>query len=139
MSQMLMRIVVSISLVLLLVSVSEAKFVHSHVNIEVTNRLSDNKELALHCYEREGEDLGVSILPPGGLFKFSFTPRLGFKSSKYYCSAKWDGSNLKWFDMWSMGRDGREGLLIKWDVTEKQACRFEQKTGYYSLCVVYNQ
>ncbi|KAI5437053.1 hypothetical protein KIW84_023247 [Lathyrus oleraceus] len=137
MSQMLMRIVVSISLVLLLVSVSEAKFVHSHVNIEVTNRLSDNKELALHCYEREGEDLGVSILPPGGLFKFSFTPRLGFKSSKYYCSAKWDGSNLKWFDMWSMGRDGREGLLIKWDVTEKQACRFEQKTGYYSLCVVY--
>ncbi|CAL5188946.1 unnamed protein product [Lathyrus oleraceus] len=136
---MLMRIVVHILLVVLLPVVSEAIVWPGGVHAEVTNCLSDNKILVLHCYERLGLDLGERQLPPAGQFKLYFIPRLFFKSSKYYCSAKWDGSNLKWFDMWSKGRDWDEGPHIKWNVTEKQACRFEKKTGTYSLCVVYNQ
>ncbi|XP_058774929.1 S-protein homolog 4-like [Vicia villosa] len=138
MSPMLMRVVVHISLVLLLVVSSEAFFKRSTVHIEVTNRLSNYNDLILHCYEREGEDLGVKILLPLEKFEFSFKPRMGFKSSKYYCSAKWDGSDIKWFDLWSKGRDGREGLQIKWDVTNNKACRFAQDTGTYSVCVVWN-
>ncbi|CAL5188947.1 unnamed protein product [Lathyrus oleraceus] len=136
MSPTLMRIVVPISLVLLLVAVSEAGLPTIHM--EVTNRLSNNKKLALHCYERLGRDLGEFILPPGGQFNYDFLPRLVFKSSKYYCSVKWDGSNLKWFDVWSKGRDYKEGLLVKWSITEKKSCRFDHATGAYSVCVFWN-
>ncbi|KAL5100514.1 hypothetical protein RYX36_004841 [Vicia faba] len=139
MSEILMRIVVPISLVLLLADVSEAITWPGGVNAVVTNALSNNKILGLHCYERLGQDLGEKQLPPGGEFKTYFIPRLIFNSSKYSCSVIWAGSNLQWFDLWSKGRDWGEGPNIKWNVTDKEACRFENRTGKYSLCVPYNQ
>ncbi|CAL5188944.1 unnamed protein product [Lathyrus oleraceus] len=139
MSPTLMRIIAHFSLVLLLVAVSEAAIFPHRVDIELLNKLSDNKKLTIHCYERYGEDLGELILPPGGKLNFAFRPRVVGKSSKYYCSLKWDGSNLKWFDMWSQGRDYNACRVCKWIVNEKEACRFDYGTGAYSVCVVYNQ
>ncbi|CAI8584922.1 unnamed protein product [Vicia faba] len=137
MSLTLMKIVVPISLVLLLVVVSEALIFPKQVHLEVTNRLSNKRELYLHCYERYGDDLGEYILFPGGQFIYSFKPRIIGKSSKYYCSVKWIGSNLKWFDLWSQGRDSNAGQFIKWTLEENEACRFDN-TGSNYLCVAYN-
>ncbi|KAL5100509.1 hypothetical protein RYX36_004836, partial [Vicia faba] len=104
------------------ITVSEALIFPSPVHIWVTNRLSNNKKLDLHCLERYGEDLGDTTLPPGGQFNYTFVPRIIFRSSKYYCSVKWIGSNLKWFDLWSQGRDDKAGRFLTWNVTEKEAC-----------------
>ena len=74
MSPTLKRIVVRISLVLLLVVVSEAGILPKTVHLEVNNRLSNNKQLILHCYERNGEDLREYLLFPGGQFIYAFKP-----------------------------------------------------------------
>ncbi|KAI5437055.1 hypothetical protein KIW84_023249 [Lathyrus oleraceus] len=138
MSPMLMRIVVPISLVLLLVVVSEAGILSNLVHIEVTNGLSNNKNLDLHCFERYGEEPGEVTLPPGGQFKFSFRRRIIGRSTKFYCSVKWIGSNLLWFDLWSQGRDGNAGRLLRWTVREKEVCRFDAARSY-SVCAAYRQ
>lgn len=140
MSLKLLRIFVPISLILLLVVVSEASIFPKKVHLEVTNRLSNNKELYLHCYERNGDDLHEYVLFHGGQFIYSFKPRIFFKSSKYYCSVRWDGSgsDLKWFDLWSKGRDGNVGRFIKWTIQDNEACRFDFSGSGY-LCVAYNK
>ncbi|CAI8587632.1 unnamed protein product [Vicia faba] len=139
MSATFMRIVVPLSLVLLFVVVSEAGILPHLVHIEITNRLNDEKDLTIHCYEREGEDLGEAILLSLEKLSFVFRPRGIGKSSKYYCSVKWSGSNLKWFDLWSQGRDYKNCRVCKWIVTNTQACEFDYDKGIYSICVVYNQ
>ncbi|KAL5100508.1 hypothetical protein RYX36_004835, partial [Vicia faba] len=56
MSATFMRIVVPLSFVLLFVVVSEAGILPHLVHIEITNRLNDEKDLTIHCYEREGQE-----------------------------------------------------------------------------------
>ncbi|KAI5437041.1 hypothetical protein KIW84_023236, partial [Lathyrus oleraceus] len=131
--------IVHISLVLLLVVSSEAGLFPRTVHLEVTNRLSNNKQLILHCYERNGEDLREYLLFPGGQFIYAFKPRkYFFTSSKYYCRVKKSGSDLKWFVLWSQGRDGDAGRFIKWTLTDSKACRLGF-TISESLCVFYNK
>ncbi|KAI5437057.1 hypothetical protein KIW84_023251, partial [Lathyrus oleraceus] len=134
-----MRIVVPLSFVLLFLVVSEAGLRPHLVHIEITNTLSDKKELTTKCYERTGGDIGEETHPYLGKYIFQFRPRAIGKSTKYYCSLKWNGSNLKWFDVWSQGRDYNACRLCQWNVKEKEACRFDYDTGAYSMCVVYNQ
>ncbi|XP_058774935.1 S-protein homolog 29-like [Vicia villosa] len=140
MSPTAMRIIAPLSLVLLLASASEAAVSQPRVHIELLNKLSDNKKLTIHCYERYRDDLGEWIIPPGEQHIFAFTPGTVDKPTKYYyCSVKWDGSNLNWFDLWSREKDYNACKVCKWIVNEKEACRFDYDTGAYSVCVVYRQ
>ncbi|CAL5188951.1 unnamed protein product [Lathyrus oleraceus] len=138
MSAILIRIVVPISFVLLLVSVTEAGILHHKVHVEAINWLLDSKDLTLHCYERKGEDLGEHTIHPNEKYTFVFRPRFIGKSSKYYCSFKWDGSNLKWFDLYSQGRDYKDCRNCSWVVKSMEICRLDYKyggsVGAYTLC-----
>lgn len=126
------------SLLVLLAVVSEAGILPHLIHIEVINWLYDNLDLTLHCYERKGKDLGEQILPPLGRFNFSFRPRMIGKSTKYYCSFKWSGSNLKWFDLYSHGRDYNACRNCTWVIRKRDVCRYiEYGRGGTTYCLPF--
>ncbi|KAJ1389921.1 Plant self-incompatibility protein S1 [Sesbania bispinosa] len=137
MSAALVRIVVPLSLLALLVAVTEAGLLPHKVHEVVINNLPDNKTLILHCYKRKGKDLGVTVLRSGATFEFTFRPRL-IGSTKYYCSFQWRGV-FYWFDLYTKHRDHKKCKNCSWSVREEAICRFNYNTHAFSDCYYWKK
>ncbi|KAK2400934.1 hypothetical protein P8452_07766 [Trifolium repens] len=94
--------------VLLLVSAnnvlgeSENCFLTDHMTVNITNTLSGNLDLTIHCKSKE-DDLGEHLLHHGESFTWRFCNRL-IGSTLFYCSFRWN-NELHWYNAYDEARD----------------------------------
>lgn len=72
-----------------------------HVNIK--NKLADHLDLTVHCKSKD-DDIGIQVLRPGESFGWSFGISM-IGQTQFYCSFKWNGDELKWYDVYIARRD----------------------------------
>lgn len=114
---------------LLQVTLSHGSFFRI-VHVGLTNRVGPGLDLTIHCQSKD-EDLGVHVLPPGGLFEWSFRPSL-WSTTLFFCRIQSKSKEMS-FNIYVHDRD----VLVcdrhcYWDVTPNGPC--QKKGSHYGLC-----
>ncbi|KAG2279945.1 hypothetical protein Bca52824_051165 [Brassica carinata] len=112
---------------------------------EITNKLlmlGGGLTLTLHCKSKD-DDLGVQTLAPDSRWSFKFTPAF-FGTTRFSCNFKWGGESHS-FDIYDDDRDvgDKQCYLCSWNIYNGSqggfTCRFQESTGRYDICYVWNE
>ncbi|XP_073220688.1 S-protein homolog 3-like [Cicer arietinum] len=87
-------------------------------SVSITNRLETGKDLTVHCKSAD-DDLGVRVLKFDEYFHWFFENSF-IGRTQFYCSFKWDGGELKWYDVFIQGRDRCESC--RWFISQDKPC-----------------
>ncbi|CAL0310879.1 unnamed protein product [Lupinus luteus] len=111
--------------------------VYPRIHVYVTNGLSQDTLLTLHCKSRD-DDLGVHYLKYKEDYTFSFHYNI-FRLKKYtlfWCDFTWNGK-LHTFEVYNWKRDtnlGRENF--RWLLKEKEPCLFNYALRDYTIATM---
>jgi len=86
-------IAMAIMMLVILANLNESKALvwwGKKVHVKITNRLSQNKDLLVHCKSRE-DDLGEHSLKSGDSYEFSFGEKFLW-TSHFFCGFTFDGT-----------------------------------------------
>ncbi|KAJ4901786.1 Plant self-incompatibility protein S1 family [Raphanus sativus] len=110
--------------------------------VEIINKLGGGLTLTLHCKSKDN-DLGVQTLAPDSSWSFKFTPAF-FGTTRFSCNFKW-GRESHWFDIYDDDRDvgDKQCYLCSWNIYNGSqggfTCRFQESTGRYDICYVWDK
>nr|XP_004499252.1 S-protein homolog 5-like [Cicer arietinum] len=119
---------------ILLICALTLLFEHSvlGITVSITNKLQSRKDLTVHCKSAD-DDLGVRVLKFNHGFDWSFEYNV-FGRTQFYCSFKWNGGELKWYDIFIQRRDHCDNCM--WSIFEDYPCIL-RKNGL--ACFNYNK
>ncbi|KAH0937221.1 hypothetical protein HID58_004682 [Brassica napus] len=109
--------------------------------VEIINKLGGGLTLTLHCKSKD-DDLGVQTLAPDSRWSFKFTPAF-FGTTRFSCNFKWGGESHS-FDIYDDNREvgDKQCYLCSWNIYNGSqggfTCRFQESTGRYDICYVWN-
>jgi hypothetical protein len=105
--------------------------------VEIFNDLGDGLDLTVHCKSKD-KDLGVHVIKyPNGFFEFDFKPNF-WGTTLYFCGFRWNGGELKWFDIYDFERDHPQCSDCFWKIKPDGACQLNYNTKDYDLCFPWN-
>ena len=112
---------VSMLLLSLIITTCEAiNITPPEVHITVTNNLSNNMPITVHC-SSPANDFGVYTIVKGGETQFNFQP-IPLLSQDVLCSVEW-GGQTSYSHLYLYDRDKDRGdICCSWFVTEKGPC-----------------
>ncbi|PKH93772.1 S-protein homolog 3-like [Punica granatum] len=109
----------------------EPPLIRGSVHIKMQNALADKSAtLTVHCsglLEGEDDDLGSHDVAPGSTYEFRFETD-SISVTSYNCSFQWPPKNSQNFNIFSQGRDGRDGDFY-WLVSDSGPCLVDVGTG----------
>lgn len=101
--------------------------------VRVTNKLSGNSDLQIHC-KSKNEDLGVHVIPNQGLYETKIKTDFWGKTL-YFCGFVWN-NKLHWFDIYDYQRDKPDcAYFCWWTVQETGPCKIY---GIYNTNAISN-
>jgi hypothetical protein len=111
--------------------------IRKRAHVEIFNDLGDGLDLTVHCKSGD-DDLGVHVITyPKGFFEFDFKPNF-LGTTLYFCGFQWNGSELKWFEIYNFGRDHPQCGDCLWKIRHDGPCQLNYGTKEYDLCFPWN-
>lgn len=105
-----------------------------HVTIFITNKLTGNLSLGVHCKDKN-QDLGIQTLAHGQIYNFTIKPSFIIEVTDYWCSFNWT-LNFRTFDVYLQVRDKAEcPKRCEWEIHEKWPCKI---IGDHTHCYPWN-
>ncbi|KAK9700234.1 hypothetical protein RND81_08G225500, partial [Saponaria officinalis] len=120
-------------IIALLANLSEGFFLTSKVQISITNSLSNNKKLIIHC-KSKNKDLNIHVIQKGETYEFKVENSF-WGRTLYFCGFKFD-HKLHMFDIYVQSRDDDNCLgYCEWEITESGPClTYNPHRGIYTYC-----
>ncbi|QHO08435.1 hypothetical protein HN51_067035 [Arachis hypogaea] len=96
----------------------------------IHNHLEGNLDLTVHCKSKD-DDLGPHVLHPNQSYHFTFSPRIFFGATLFFCTFRWKGS-CHWFNIYDQYRDQDVcENICHWIIKKAGPC---QNTGSNHTC-----
>jgi hypothetical protein len=107
--------------------------IRKRAHVEIFNDLDGGLDLTVHCKSAD-VDLGVHVIKsPNDFYEFDFRPNV-WGTTLYFCGFQWNGSELKWFDIYDFDRDNHRCSDCFWKIRPDGACQLNYDTNEYDLC-----
>lgn len=104
------------------------------VHLSLTNKLSGNLELGVHCKDKH-HDLGFQTLGPGQTYSFTLKPNFLANVVDYWCLFNWN-SDSEYFDVYVQERDNeRCHKICVYEIHQSGPCRIYED---YPNCYPWN-
>lgn len=117
---------------------------YSTTTVRITNKLSGNLPLTLHCKSKD-KDLQVQHIINGGVYEFEFDINL-WSTTLFFCGFNWPNSaQLHWFDIFKPKRDLNDcDQFCWWTIQESGPCKIygallnQNSNGLINKCYGWN-